>query len=92
MRSIPSITTGRTRSVTIPGSAFWMRNLLEGGMGGHGLSLRGAQDALASLGDPLGQTLSKRTTADRALLSDSPRVDALLQKIDLLSLFASPPR
>ncbi|WP_153300089.1 hypothetical protein [Candidatus Methylacidiphilum fumarolicum] len=69
-----------------------MRNLLEGGMGGHGLSLRGAQDALASLGDPLGQTLSKRTTADRALLSDSPRVDALLQKIDLLSLFASPPR
>nr|WP_219804484.1 hypothetical protein [Candidatus Methylacidiphilum fumarolicum] len=49
-------------------------------MGGQGLYRRGAKGASASSDGPLGQPLSKRTTADRALLSDSPRVECLAAK------------
>ncbi len=49
-------------------------------MGGQGLYRRGAQGASASSDDPLGQPLSKKTTADWALLSDSPRVECPASK------------
>ncbi|QSR88577.1 hypothetical protein IT6_09465 [Methylacidiphilum caldifontis] len=69
---------------------FWISARLGTTVGSEGFHRKSSQSALPPSGNSLCPTLYQGKACDRALTPDSYR--ALLQKLDLLPLFAHPPK